>query len=313
MLHGWHIGVVIPARDEEAHIAGVVEGLPETVDIAVVVNDGSTDATKERAASATARCEVVVIEGDGDGVGASIDRGHRALLERFNGPFISVVMAGDGQMNPDDLEHLIQPIVDNKADHVKGNRAMHEQGLNRMPVHRQRASRLLSWFTTLAAGQRVGDPQCGFTATSSKVLSEWDWERSWSGYGYPNYWLINLSSKGFRITERPVQSIYRNEVSGIKPLRFFTSVCWMMAVEHHRRNLRWLHPKRLTPHSLFALLSYGLGWSALIPQVSNDLEVELMSRGVPGIAMCLLFWSIAHLFDRSAARVHQELRGHATT
>ena len=55
MLHGWHIGVVIPARDEEAHIAGVVEGLPETVDIAVVVNDGSTDATKERAASATAR------------------------------------------------------------------------------------------------------------------------------------------------------------------------------------------------------------------------------------------------------------------
>ena len=112
--------MVIPARDEETHIAGVVEGLPETVDIAVVVNDGSTDATKERAASATARCEVVMIEGEGDGVGASIDRGHRALLERFNGPFISVVMAGDGQMNPDDLEHLIQPIIDNKADHVKG-------------------------------------------------------------------------------------------------------------------------------------------------------------------------------------------------
>jgi hypothetical protein len=61
------------------------------------------------------------------------------------------------------------------------------------------------------------------------------------------------------------------------------------------------------------LLSYLLGWSALIPQVSNDLEVELMLRGVPGIAICLLFWSIAHLFDRSAVRVHQELRSHATT
>jgi glycosyltransferase involved in cell wall biosynthesis len=313
MLHGWHIGVVIPARDEEDHIAGVVEGLPEIVDMAVVVNDGSKDATQERAASATTHCQVVLIEGNGDGVGASIDRGHRVLLERFNGSFISVVMAGDGQMNPDDLEQLIQPIVSGIADHVKGNRAMHEEGLNRMPAHRQRATKVLSWFTTLASGQRVGDPQCGFTATSSTVLRDWDWHRSWPGYGYPNFWLINLSSKGYRIAERPVQSIYRNESSGIKPRRFFTSVGWMMTVEHHRRNVSWLHPKRLTPHTLFAFLSYLLGWSALIPQVSNDLEVELMARGVPGLAICLVFWTIAHVFDRSAARVQRELRGHATT
>ena len=86
-----------------------------------------------------------------------------------------------------------------------------------------------------------------------------------------------------------------------------------MAVEHHRRNVAWLHPKRLTPHTLFALMSYLLGWSALIPQLSNDLEVEMMSRGVPGVALCLVFWCIAHLFDRSAARVHRELKGHATT
>ena len=177
-----------------------------------------------------------------------------------------------------------------------------------MPKYRQRASKLLAFFTTLAAGQPISDPQCGYTATSSEVLRNWDWKRCWSGYGYPNFWLVNLAARGYRIAERPVQSIYRNERSGINPSRFFLSVGWMMAVEHHRRNLTWLKPKRLTPHTLFALFAYFLGWSALLPFLSNDLEQELFARGVPAIVMCLFFWAMAHLFDRAATRVHKELR-----
>ena len=177
----------------------------------------------------------------------------------------------------------------------------------------QLASKVLTWFTTLAAGQPLSDPQCGFTATTSNVLETWDWDRSWAGYGYPNFWLINLSKQGYRIREIPVESIYRTEESGIKPTRFFFSVGWMMAVEHHRRNLTWLRPKNLTPHTLFALMSYVLGWSAILPFLSNDLEVELISRGVPQVLLCLSFWAIAHLFDRAATRVHRELRLNATT
>jgi hypothetical protein len=215
-------------------------------------------------------------------------------------------------MNPHDMDGLIQPIIEAKADHVKGNRELHSQGYNRMPKQRQRASKILSWFTTLAAGQPVGDPQCGYTATTSNVLQNWNWDHSWAGYGYPNFWLINLARRGYVIAEAPVESIYRNEVSGIKPSRFFMRVGWMMAVEHHRRNLAWLHPKHLTPHTLFALISYMLGWSAILPFMSNDLEVELLSRGVPGLLLCVSFWAIAHVFDRSATRVHRELRVNAT-
>tara|TARA_B100000900_G_scaffold413417_1_gene437364 strand:- start:363 stop:1304 length:942 start_codon:yes stop_codon:yes gene_type:complete len=313
MKQGWHIGVVIPARNEENHIVEVLEGLPEIVDVAVVVNDGSTDGTADKVTDATASCEVILLHGHGDGVGASIDRGHKHLLGLFTAPFISVVMAGDGQMNPNDMEALIQPLLDGNADHVKGNRELHADGFNEMPQHRQRASRILTWFTTLAAGQPISDPQCGFTATTSDVLETWDWNRSWAGYGYPNFWLINLSKQGYRIREVPVESIYRTEESGIKPSRFFLSVGWMMAVEHHRRNLAWLRPKNLTPHTLFALMSYVLGWSAILPFLSNDLEVELISRGFPQVVLCLSFWAIAHLFDRAATRVHRELRLNATT
>ena len=308
MLQGWHIGVVIPAYNEEEHVASVIEGLPSFVDIAVVVDDGSDDATATQVKNANCTCELTVLDGGGKGVGSAIDMGHRHLVSTFNSRFISVVMAGDGQMNPNDMESLLEPIFKNQADHVKGNRLQHPEGFNRMPRYRQRASKVLSFFTTLAAGQPISDPQCGYTATSSEVLRQWDWQRSWSGYGYPNFWLVNLATQGFRIVERPVESIYRNERSGIKPIRFFLNVGWMMAVEHHRRNLTWLKPKRLTPHTLFAFFAYFLGWSALLPFLSNDLEQELFARGVPAIVMCLFFWVMAHLFDRAATRVHKELR-----
>ena len=67
MKQGWHIGVVIPARNEEAHIREVLEGLPEMVDVAVVVNDGSTDRTAEIVNTAAANCELLLLEGRGDG------------------------------------------------------------------------------------------------------------------------------------------------------------------------------------------------------------------------------------------------------
>ena len=139
MLKGWHIGVVIPARDEEDHIADVVGGLPSFVDMAVVVDDASQDKTAARAKTAERACELTLLEGGGRGVGAAIDAGHRYLLETFKSKFISVVMAGDGQMNPDDMEGLVDPIINHRAEHVKGNRQLHEGGFNKMPGYRQRA------------------------------------------------------------------------------------------------------------------------------------------------------------------------------
>jgi len=303
--------VVIPARNEEQFIANVLENLPEWIDLAVVVNDGSTDLTEKRAHEAHAKCPVTVLVGEGEGVGASIDRGHRHLLQNLPQPFASVVMAGDDQMDPDDLPDVLLPVVRGECDHVKGNRGLHSNGYEGMPRIRRCATAVLSWFTTLAAGQPVGDPQCGYTATSSTVLASWNWERSWKGYGYPNHWLIRLSMLGWKWREVPVKSIYRNETSNLKPLRFFSTVGPMMAFEHHRRNIAWLKPPLLLPHTWFALMAYAIGWSALLPFISNDLEEALTGRGVPSLAITLFFWTMAHVFDRTAARARQELRSNA--
>ena len=288
-MGGQTIGVVIPARNEEAHIGKVLETLPEFVDYAVVIDDGSTDATYKMASKSSCTAEVKILQTDGKGVGAAIDLGHQYLLKTIEQPFVSVVMAGDGQMDPDDLAAVVRPILDDEADHVKGNRMSTPTDMEQMPKRRRRASRILGWLTTLASGRVTSDPQCGYTATSSNLLRQWNWERSWRGYGYPNYWLIHLSSQGRRVQDVRVKAVYGSEQSGIKPVRFFASVGSMMTVEHHRRAFKHLFGSFWMMLSfLFYITGYGFGIYSI------QKPVALL-----GLPLC---WWIAHRLDRLAMR-----------
>ena len=229
MYQGMSIGVVIPARNEAEHLPGVLSGIPSFVDKVVVVDDGSTDGTGELAGDA----ELVRLEGEG--VGSAIDHGHRRLLEVMDSEFISVVMAGDGQMDPDDMESLLAPIINRQAHHSKGERL---DRAGKMPLYRRIGTFILSILTTLACGQTIRDPQCGYTATSSKVLESWNWERSWKGYGYPNWWLMALSERGWRISHVPVKAIYEGQKSGIRVSSFLPKVALMLLIGLHSRIIR---------------------------------------------------------------------------
>ena len=229
MYQGMSIGVVIPARNEAEHLPSVLSGIPSFVDKVVVVDDGSTDGTGELAGEA----ELVRLEGEG--VGSAIDHGHRRLLEVMDSEFISVVMAGDGQMDPDDMESLLAPIINRQAHHSKGERL---DRAGKMPLYRRIGTFILSILTTLACGQTIRDPQCGYTATSSKVLESWNWEHSWKGYGYPNWWLMGLSEKGWRISHVPVKAIYEGQKSGIRVSSFLPKVALMLLIGLHSRIIR---------------------------------------------------------------------------
>ena len=287
MLEGQYIGVVIPARNEEHHIQTVLETLPDFIDMAVVIDDGSTDDTAQRANSVKTSFEKIILRTNGIGVGGAIDRGHQYILKNLEHPFISVVMAGDGQMDPENLESLLQPIRAGDADFVKGNRMMNGTDIQQMPKTRRRASKILGWLTTLASGKKITDPQCGYTASSSNLLNQWNWNNSWKDYGYPNYWLIHLSSEGWNVKEVPVRAIYGSEISGIKPKRFFFNVGLMMMKEHHKRCFR--HLKR-TPLMWLALAAYMLGYASIFLGTINPLA----NLALP------IFWWAAHRVDRLA-------------
>ena len=275
MYQGMSIGVVIPARNEVEHLAGVLSGIPSFVDKVVVVDDGSSDGTGKLAGDA----DVVRLEGEG--VGSAIDHGHRRLLEVMDSDFISVVMAGDGQMDPDDMESLITPIVNRQAHHSKGERL---DRAGKMPLYRRIGTFILSILTTLACGQTIRDPQCGYTATSSEVLESWNWERSWKGYGYPNWWLMALSEKGWRISHVPVRAIYEGQKSGIRISSFLPKVAVMLLIGLHSRIIRNTLNNPSLP-IVITWVTYIAGWVYnpllfVVTHLSDRIHVSQIMRDV---------------------------------
>ena len=275
MYQGMSIGVVIPARNESEHLSGVLSGIPSFVDKVVVVDDGSTDGTGELAGDA----ELVRLEGEG--VGSAIDHGHRRLLEVMDSEFISVVMAGDGQMDPNDMESLIAPIINRQAQHSKGERL---DRAGKMPLHRRIGTFILSILTTLACGQTIRDPQCGYTATSSEVLESWNWERSWKGYGYPNWWLMALSERGWRISHVPVRAIYEGQKSGIRVSSFLPKVALMLLVGLHSRIIRNTLNNPSLP-IVITWVTYIAGWIYspllfVVTHLSDRIHVSQIMRDV---------------------------------
>ena len=105
-----HVVVVMPARNEAALISQSVASIPENVDWIVVVDDGSTDNTRNLAENALGdRGEV--ISTSGLGVGGAIEVGSKNALTRFGRNCVVVVMAGDGQMDPSDLPAVILSLI----------------------------------------------------------------------------------------------------------------------------------------------------------------------------------------------------------
>lgn len=250
MYGDWKIGVVIPAKDEEKHLQEVLDTLPKYVDHVVVIDDGSKYKTAEIAINHN------LVQLSGEGVGAAIDAGHQKLLEIIDEQFISVVVAGDGQMDPNDMENVISPIINRRAHHVKGERLDRRE---KMPLIRQIGTFVLGILTTLACGQRIADPQCGYTATNSKVLKNWNWNNSWKGYGYPNYWLMNIAAQGWKIEHVPVKAIYSGQKSGLRILSFLPKVSIMLLIGLHARIISntFSNPSFFI---LFVWATYVLAW-----------------------------------------------------
>lgn len=205
MFRQLRVSVVIPAFNEAGKIAATVASVPNLVDHVVVVDDASTDETSQRFAT-DGRIELIRHETN-RGVGGAIATGYRRALEKDCD--VAVVMAGDGQMDPEDLPALLAPIASGEADYVKGNRFKHPDIWSAMPKSRIVGNVLLSAATRVTSGySHVFDSQCGYTAIHRRALAAIDLDVLWTRYGYPNDLLSRLYVAGVRVVDVPVRPIY---------------------------------------------------------------------------------------------------------
>jgi glycosyltransferase involved in cell wall biosynthesis len=219
MFRGCSIAVVIPAFDEAGKIGATIRSVPALVDHVIVVDDGSRDDTAAIARAAIPAGGEVIVHAHNRGVGAAIATGYARALAF--GADATAVMAGDGQMHPDDLPALLAPVVGDVADYAKGNRFAWPGTWRAMPPVRIAGSVVLSLLTRLASGYwHVFDSQCGYTVVSRRTLAAIGPERMFARYGYPNDLLARLAAVGARVVDVPVRPVYGPEWrSGLRPAR----------------------------------------------------------------------------------------------
>ncbi|MBA3393768.1 MAG: glycosyltransferase family 2 protein [Deltaproteobacteria bacterium] len=210
MYRDLRIAVVIPAYNEARAIVDAVATVPAFVDHVLVIDDASHDDTREQAgvgARRRAGSVEVIRHTQNRGVGGAITTGYRRALELDAD--VAVVMAGDGQMDPEDLPALLAPLANGTADYVKGNRFKHPEVWTAMPATRIVGNVLLSAATRVTSGYRhVFDSQCGYTAIHRRALAAIELDELFPRYGYPNDLLSRLHVAGVRVVDVPVRPIY---------------------------------------------------------------------------------------------------------
>ena len=228
MFEGKRVGVVVPAYDEEALIAATLGGIPLLVDRIVVVDDGSTDRTSERALElGDPRVEVLTHERR-SGVGAATVTGYRRALA--DGMDVVVVMNGDNQMDPDDLRTLVEPVARGELDYSKANRLSTGQAWQLIPKTRFFGNAILSMLTKVASGYwHVADSQSGYTAVSRGMLEQLDLDHIYTNYGFPNDMLVHLNVWNARVRDFPSRPIYGvGERSNMRYRHVVPRIAWLL-------------------------------------------------------------------------------------
>ena len=162
------------------------------------------------------------------GVGAAISTGY--LWCREHQIDCTAVMAGDGQMAPDELEGICLPVIEGKADYVKGNRLIHRAARAVVPKIRFIGNSMLSILTKIASGYwHISDTQTGYTSISLEALEGIDIHKIYKSYGMPNDILVKLNIASFRVKEIAIKPVYNvGEQSKMKVSRVIRKVSWLL-------------------------------------------------------------------------------------
>jgi glycosyltransferase involved in cell wall biosynthesis len=291
------IAVVVPAYNEEVLIGKTLGSIPEFVDKIIVVNDASNDKTRDIVSEkAQEDNRIILIEHEvNQGVGGAIVTGYKAA--RDSKIDVSVVMAGDAQMDPNDLVRIIEPVAEGSADYTKGNRLFYGDAWNMIPHHRYLGNSFLSLMTKVASGYwHIADSQSGYTAISQIALQRINLDKIYKRYGMPNDLLIKLNQYDFRVRDVHIRPVYNiGEKSGIRPVQVVFKISWILFKGFWRRLFFKYVIKDFHPLIFFYLLAFVL-IGATIPLAIRLFYILAMTGDIPDInAMALVFAAISGL------------------
>jgi glycosyltransferase involved in cell wall biosynthesis len=291
------VAVVVPAYNEEKLIAKTLSAIPDEVDRILVVDDASRDRTGAivREMANTDKRILLIEHERNQGVGGAIATGYKQA--RDLNMDVTVVMAGDAQMDPRDFTKIVEPVAKGDADYTKGNRLFYGDAWKMIPHYRYLGNSFLSLMTKIASGYwHIADSQSGYTAISLLALQRIDTDKIYKRYGMPNDLLIKLNQYDFRVRDVHVRPVYNvGEKSGIRLMQVIPRISWVLFKGFWQRLFFKYVIKDFHPLIFFYSLSFLL-LAVSVPLTIRLFYVWVATGDIPDInAMALVFSMISGL------------------
>ena len=285
------IVVVVPAHNEEGFIGGVIETMPDFVDAIVVVDDCSSDRTAERAIAQRDRRVHVVHTEKQTGVGGATKLGYVEALSQAAD--VIVKMDGDGQMPPELLAPLIDPLIEGGYSYSKGNRLSAGRPWAGMPRGRLVGNVLLGLMSKFASGYwNVADPQNGFTAITREALQRVDLDAVSQGFFFEDDMLIQLNVARARVKDVPMPAKYGSEVSDIRVSRVAFTFPWLFLRGFWHRLFRKYVVMNFSPMAVFFCLGTLLFSGGALGGIVLWIKSSISRTAASGAAVVLVLLPI---------------------
>jgi glycosyltransferase involved in cell wall biosynthesis len=211
---------VIPAYQDEKHIGDIARRTRERLDHVLVVDDGSTDQTAERAREAGVE---VVVHPENRGKGEAIKTGLAHWFASNNRPtgepdrqiIWAILLDSDGQHLPEEIDRFMAAAASvTRPTFFIGNRM---NDVARMPFARRVVNRYMSKEISRICGQRIPDTQCGFRMVDRHLAPHL--HGGGHRFDYETEVLIIASRTAYQIESVPITTVYTDQVSKIHPVR----------------------------------------------------------------------------------------------
>jgi glycosyltransferase involved in cell wall biosynthesis len=215
---------LIPAFNEEQHIAAVIKKTAQFLPV-LVVDDGSRDQTAAIAEAAGAQ---VLRQVPNQGKGAALLNGFRRAVAM--GVDALVMLDADGQHDPAEIPLFLNAYTQNSADLVIGQREFRY-----MPRLRRTTNTFGTWAFSWAAGQPIPDNQSGYRLLSRRMIEATLSSRE-TNFEFEVEMIVICIQHGYTLDWVPIRTIYGDEKSHIRPLRH--AYHFMRMVWQTRRAIR---------------------------------------------------------------------------
>lgn len=232
--------ILIPCLNEGPRISdliGELRQLHPTTDI-LIVDDGSTDDTVERAQLAGAAVLKLPFH---LGYGAALQTGYRYALD--GGYELVVQMDGDGQHPASEVSTLLSALQERSCDLVVGSRFLGRESYA-IPQLRLFGIRLFSKLVSLLARRQITDPTSGFQAMNRRTMSFY--QQDFYPYDYPDAdMLLRVHYEGLSFHEEPIRMLAgppgKSMHSGLRPVYYVyklllsLGLTWLSSSLPHKR------------------------------------------------------------------------------